>query len=95
MTDVDGLYKDGITTSPPSKVEPSLEATSTSEVPKAIVSFTTNAKKRGKTSPTFTVGELMPWKGVWFKVVYVSKSGIFLQPKMEKLDEQELKTSTT
>lgn len=42
--------------------------------PKVILKQTPAARKKNKPFPTFTQGELLPWKGVWFRLEGIQKT---------------------
>ena len=50
---------------------------------KVLLKRTTNAKKKEKPLPTFTVGELLPWKGAWFRLVAIQGDILYLKPEVE------------
>lgn len=49
-----------------SKVEPSASQ-------KLQIRRTERAKKVHKPPPTYTVGELFPWKGIWFQLAQITE----------------------
>ena len=60
-----------------------LIAPETKLLPKATIRPTirlTDRAKKVKKTPTFSIGEMLPWKGVWFKVSEIDQTGIKLQP---------------
>lgn len=38
-------------------------------------------KKGDKGNTIFTIGELLPWKGVWFRVATIDHEGLYLKIK--------------
>lgn len=60
--------------------------------PKVLLKYTDRAKKLKKAPPTFTVGELLPWKGIWFEIVNIDidRSLLMLRPKTEEVVEPKI-----
>jgi hypothetical protein len=51
---------------------------------KSFVKQTKKAKKKNKMLPTISVGELLPWKGVWWRVVGIDNGILQLQVVLSK-----------
>ena len=63
------------------------------DAPKVILKQTARALKKGKKPPIFTDGELLAWKGVWFKLVgrgqdAAGKLTFLLQPQVEVVQDE-------
>lgn len=71
------------------------ETTSSSKAaPKFTYKRTLKAIKKQKSLPTFTQGEMFPWKGVWFRVVGTTEAGLVINPVTEQVTEQVKEVAT-
>jgi len=62
--------------------------------PKVILKQTARALKKGKKPPIFTDGELLAWKGVWFRLVGRGQQAngklvFLLEPQVEEVKDEQ------